>query len=162
MRKTADLWVHRCIPAIIKTNTDDLGGEKRNIQIYMIKIAQCVSYFLVWTSKWTKMTANCDVLTLCVIKIWGRISHQSNERPKPKQSVPTQCCLKVSPNTCVYKHSDARIWFGFEGTGTNGFWWLTSCLGSLITDTLVISSRKKVHFTASCVSTKKRKRWREG
>lgn len=39
------------------------------MQIYMIKIVQCVSHFLARTSKWTKMTANCDVLTHSVIKI---------------------------------------------------------------------------------------------
>lgn len=127
----------------------------------MIKIVQCVSYFPVWTSKWTKMTTNCDVLTHYVIKIWERISDQSSKSPKPKQSVPTHCCLKVSPYTCVYKHSDARIWFGFEGTGTNDFGDLHHACESNHRHSCHIK-QKKVCFIASYISARKKKRKKKG
>lgn len=39
--------IHRHIPLPIKTNTASPGGGENSASIHMIKINQCVSYFLV-------------------------------------------------------------------------------------------------------------------
>lgn len=122
--------------------------------MYTIQTVQYVSDFLVWTSKWTKMTTNCDVLTCYVIKVWEGLRHQSTTSLKPKQSVATHCCLKVSSYTCVYKHSNARIRVGFERTGTNGFGDLHHAWKSNHRHSCHIKQEKKVHFIVSCVSKK--------
>jgi len=96
----------------------------------------------------------------CADRLSNQNSRESGIRAaraqQPKQSVPTDCCLKVSPYTCVYKHSNARIRVGFEGTGTNGFGALHHAWKSNHRHSCHIK-QEKVHFIASNVSKKIKK-----